>query len=209
MASRIMHLAVAYVLAENCETGSRERFLAGAVIPDALPKQQGHFWKFFDEDRYKTYDLAGFRQRYSDRLGDGLYIGYYMHLVMDLVFRDHLYHGIGYVPTDEKTAQLHKDYSIINGYICPKFGISKLPELPDSLDTEPIIAGHGDAVRAFFADMRRDLTERPQGSPVYYTEKIADEYINRAVGVCKREVAALCGKGKHIDELSFSWLRHK
>jgi len=206
----MMHLAAAYCLAPRIDPPQRERFFLGSVIPDALPKFEGHYQKFFDLDNAtrKTYDLAGFRERFGDRLRDGLYLGYYMHLVEDLVFRDHLYHEVGYVPSEEKTPRLHKDYTLLNPYFSDKYGIKAVPGIPGDIADEPLAAGQFEVIKDFIADMHRDLTERPRGECVYYTKAIAEEFLRRAVDVCGRELNAFEGKGGHIDEHSLSWLRH-
>jgi len=208
MASRMMHLAVAYRLADLIDPSQRERFFSGSVIPDALPKDKGHYYKFFDGSTRKTYDLTGFREKFADRLRDGLYLGYYMHLLEDIVFRDHLYHEVGYVPTDAKVVQLHKDYTLLNKYLSDKYGIKSVPSVPENIVNEPLVTGQTEAVRNFIADMHRDLTNHPDGVCVCYTENIADEFLDRAVSVCIKELAALDGKGEHIDEYSLSWLKH-
>ena len=40
MASRMMHLAVSKLLAEQYDTGDANVFLLGSVIPDAVPKER-------------------------------------------------------------------------------------------------------------------------------------------------------------------------
>ena len=208
MASRMIHLAAGYCLAESIDPAQLQRFLLGSVMPDALPKTVSHRFRYFDGGRCKTYDLAGFRDRYRDRLGDGLYLGYYMHLVEDIVFRDHLYHRVGYVPTEEKLVQLHRDYTLLNPYLRERYGITEIPALPDDIADEPLVMGDIGAVGRFLEDMRRELTDDPQGEPVCYTKETAEQYIELAVGVCRNELAAFAGRGEHTDEHSFSWLRH-
>ena len=208
MASRMMHLAVTHSLAESCDVKDRERFFLGSVIPDSAPKAVSHYYKYFDSGRRKTYDLPAFREHYSDFLGDSLYLGYYMHLIQDLVFRDHLYHTVGYVPTNEKVVQLHRDYELLNRYICKKYRIESLPAVPVDIGSELIVKELSLDVRGFIRDMSRDLTEQPQGEPVFYTASVAEEYFSRALAACRTELSALDGKGEHTDEKRFSWLRH-
>ncbi|MBR6101609.1 MAG: hypothetical protein IKP95_04205 [Ruminococcus sp.] len=209
MASRMIHLALGYVLSEQFDVGDRESFLAGSVIPDAFPKEQSHFFRYFGEgSARKTYALRQFRERFGDRLGGGLFLGYYMHLVEDLVFRDHLYHKVGYVPTKEKLPRLHRDYTLLNGIISRSCGIKAVPALPEGFEKEPLVGEHSVEIRAFLEDMKNDLTASPEGETVYYTQAIAEDYITTASEICETELRALRGQGEHIREEDFSWLRH-
>lgn len=207
MASRIIHLAIGQLLSERHDAGDRDRFLLGSVIPDAVPKERSHFFRFFGEGR-KTYDLTGFRQRYEPQLEDGLYLGFYMHLIEDIVFRDYLYHTVGYVPSAEKLPQLHRDYSLINGYIIRKYGLHKAPDLPVGIGDELIVREMGIDAAAFISELCDDFSQPEEGEGVYFTRKTADSYIARAVSVCGRELSALSGRGEHIKEEDFSWRRH-
>ncbi|SDB21917.1 hypothetical protein SAMN02910317_01108 [Ruminococcaceae bacterium FB2012] len=208
MASRIIHLAVSKLLADNYDVGDKNLFCLGSVLPDAVAKERSHFFKFFDGGTRKTYDLTGFRNRYPGLSEGGLYLGYYMHLIQDIVFRDYFYHTVGYVPTSEKLKQLHLDYSLINSYVIGRYGITELPAVPDGLGEDPLLKEKGIDPSAFIGDMRGDLSLHPEGEPVYFTRAFADEYIARAEEVCGQELRALSGEGEHINEDSFSWLKH-
>lgn len=208
MASRMMHLAVSKLLAEQYDTGDANVFLLGSVIPDAVPKERSHFFKFFEGETRKTYDLTGFRRRYAEKMNGGLYLGYYMHLIEDMVFRDYFYHTAGYIPSKEKLPRLHTDYSLINRYIMEKYGITEVPRVPEGIENEDIIRETGIGAAGFILDMQGDLRLRLAGEPVYFTRKNADEYIERALTVCGQELDALAGKREHIREEDFSWLRH-
>ncbi|MBR4555136.1 MAG: hypothetical protein IKO27_06025 [Ruminococcus sp.] len=207
MASRMMHLAIAHLLAGEYEIGGRERFFLGTVIPDAVPKERSHFFKYIAGGR-KTYDLPAFRGRYGHKLDDGLYLGFYMHLIEDIVFRDHLYHTVGYEPSQQKLPRFHHDYSLINRYIMEKYGITSVPGVPEGIADEQIVRDFSIDVPAFMEDMRGDLGLCPEGETLYYSREAADGFIARAVDVCGRELRALSGEGEHINEDSFSWKRH-
>ena len=70
MASLMMHLAVGYRLAERYDVGDRQRFLFGSVIPDAVPKEQSHFFLFFDNGTRKTYDFNQALRWIADQTGE-------------------------------------------------------------------------------------------------------------------------------------------
>ena len=208
MASRMIHLAIGHLLAEKYDVGDRQRFLFGSVIPDAVPKEQSHFFLVFDNNTRKTYDLTGFRARYAGRMTDGLYLGYYMHLIEDIVFRDYFYHTAGYVPSDSKLPRLHEDYSILNGYITEKYGITDVPDVPEGAGDEPLLREQGIEPEGLIDKLRADLREKKTGEPVYFTREYADEYIKRAAAACGEELRALAGQNSHIREKDLSWLKH-
>lgn len=37
------------------------------------------------------YDLDGYLSKFGDKMDDELYLGYYLHLIQDLVFREIIY----------------------------------------------------------------------------------------------------------------------
>ena len=208
MASRMIHLAISKLLSEQYEVGDRERFLLGSVIPDAVPKEQSHYFRIYENNTRKTYDLTGFRSRYSRRMDDGLYLGYYMHLIEDMAFRDYFYHTVGYVPSSKKIHRLHEDYSLLNRYIIGRYGITRVPDVPEDIADEPAVKEAGIDAAKFIREMQGDFENRQEGEPVYFTREHADEYIKRAVTVCGYELDALAGKREHIREEELSWLRH-
>ncbi|MBQ7186902.1 MAG: zinc dependent phospholipase C family protein [Ruminococcus sp.] len=208
MSSLMMHLAVGYRLAERYDVGDRQRFLFGSVIPDAVPKEQSHFFLFYDNGTRKTYDLTGFRERYREHMRDGLYLGYYMHLIEDIVFRDYFYHTVGYVPADEKLKQLHDDYSVLNGYIIESCGIREIPDVPKGAEKEPLLREQGIEPAELMRELREGLKSRIAGRTVWFSRENADEYLKRAAAVCGEELRALAGLNSHIREKDFSWLKH-
>jgi len=118
MASSIMHMAVTKIIADKLSLGNLERLMLGAVLPDACAeggmKINSHLDILFcsttrktydlaassgdygikDVDNIKkTYDLTAFREKFAEKINtDNLYLGYYLHLVQDLVYRNFVYH---------------------------------------------------------------------------------------------------------------------
>ena len=112
MASRMMHLAAAVQLRDMLPKGMDvPRFLSGAIMVDSAP-QERHASHFLTQlDGRKTYDIARFRAQYGQLLlTDGLVLGYYLHLLQDLVFRDYMDHVLGFNPRRPGyLAGLHSD----------------------------------------------------------------------------------------------------
>lgn len=94
MASSIMHMAVTRLTAGKLNIRDSDRLLTGSVLPDFYPDKSAnsHMKLRICGGARKTYDLTGFKEMYGNRMAeDDLYLGYYLHLVQDLVYRDFLY----------------------------------------------------------------------------------------------------------------------
>lgn len=93
MASRIIHLAVTNCLLKNYRYKDKNRIELGSILPDAITDGNSHMKIWISGGTKKTYDLTGFRSRFlSEMLEDDLYLGYYLHLVQDMYFRNFVYH---------------------------------------------------------------------------------------------------------------------
>ncbi|MBR6872330.1 MAG: hypothetical protein IKN17_02350 [Ruminococcus sp.] len=208
MASRMIHLAIASRVAREYEPADRERFFFGSVLPDSGQDKAGHFFKFIKNGTRKTYDLAGFRQRYPQYRRDPLYLGYYFHLIEDIVHRNYMYGDIGIDPRPEGfVIQLHRDYTLINPAIIQKYELKPL-SVPEDIDSEPIVRDHGLRPHQFAEEMRGDFLTQDTGKPLIFTEQNAFELIEKAAAVCLEELRAIAGEGEHFDEDAHSWFRH-
>ena len=90
MAQRIVHYLIAVRLAEEIPVSDRQRFLAGSLLPDAhtVPedREKTHYRTYCGDSR--IYDFNRFRKEYPDEIfRDDLYLGYYLHLIEDAVYR--------------------------------------------------------------------------------------------------------------------------
>lgn len=116
MASRIMHLAIAGGVAQKTEIKDIKRFRLGIVLPDAYSPEVNteisHLKINILEGTKKTYKLAYFRETYADEIiKDSLYLGYYMHLIQDILYRKFVYDKYKWNPMIEgNVKRLHNDY---------------------------------------------------------------------------------------------------
>ncbi len=213
-------------------TGSergRCRLRLGSVLSDSAPKHAGHLVIRFSDPvsgrMKKTYDLTGFRERFGDLLlTDGLYLGYYLHLVGDIVQRGMLYGETGYDPrVPENVARLHRDYEALNPYVIETYGLQAPPtlrsagirEVPHgSLEDEALFSLAPFRAAEFLEDMRRDFAPRQTAREacVFFTPAMTDEFVRRAVLASEREILALLypyGGARQayvpLDELAAAW----
>ena len=194
MASRVIHLAIAAELADRIGVKDKERFNFGHVLPDMilgeyevrLPlKKQSHFYTLLPSSR-KTYNFYQFYDEYKDRLTDDLYLGYYVHLIEDNIFRKYLYYRVGLLMRRgqrELLDELYRDYHLLNPLLLERYDI-KLPGRLENLE-----------------EMKNDLEERPEGELVHFTEELIDEFINECVDVITKEMSSLREKGEHYLSL--------
>ncbi len=217
MPSRVIHLAVAECLLRQipafpCDP---DRFRLGSVLPDCAPNRAGHPEIRFADPAAgrtkKTYDLTGFRARFGEKLpADGLYLGYYLHLVGDIVQRKMLYGETGYDPhVPGNVARLHRDYELLNPYMIEKYALKAPPPLPAGIEEEELFSLAPFFASEFLTDMLRDFEMPPvpetEESCRFFSPAMADEFVRRAVLASQREILALGGGGTPLDEFAEAW----
>ena len=207
MASRIVHLAIASEITKIHPLPEPERFFLGSILPDACPDRQAHYNRLLANGTKKTNDLSGFRRRFGSQLRrDPLYLGYYLHLLQDILFRNEIYDVVGFDPRPAgNIQQLHLDYRLTNRYVINKFGLTNQVRVPAGLEAEPLWKEWQFALTPFLEELAQDFHDTPQGTPKYFTETVADRLIDRSVRLCLQELEAMkCGDG-HFEEDRYAW----
>ena len=207
MASRVMHLAITDCVSKIYKCRDKNRFRLGSVLPDAAVEGNSHWKISIFGGTKKTYDLTGFRLNFLDKiLADDLYLGYYLHLVQDLLFREFIYSSYHWNSRLEGNPErLHEDYELLNPYIIEKYSVSDDIAVPPSLDAEPICKVCSFAVYKFLADMKTDFTNILAGAAYFFTKKMADEFIELTISKCAQEIYALFHDLESIDEIALAW----
>lgn len=206
MASRIMHLAAAVQLLPHLpQEMDVSRFLSGEVMVDSAPhhRQASHYLTVLHGR--KTYDVARFRAEYGHLLlTDGLALGYYLHLIQDLVFRDEMYHKLGFNPRRPGyLAGLHSDYRRLNQLLIHRYALSADFDIPVSAAPLQGIADFDMA--GLPAALAEDFSMPGVPEAFFFTEEHAVSYINRAVSICLSELAACCGGLPLTDPADWTW----
>lgn len=207
MSSRIVHLAIAGEINKIHPLPEPERFSLGSILPDACPDKKAHYRKLLAEGTRRTLDLSGFRGLYGDRLlSDSLYLGYYLHLLQDILFRNEIYEVVGFDPRPAgNIPQLHLDYRLTNRYVINKYGLTNQVRVPAGLEAEPLWQEWQFALTPFLEELARDFRDTPRGAPIYFTEAVADRLIHRSVRLCLQELEALRNETGFFDEERSSW----
>ena len=140
-------------------------------------------------------------------MDDPLYLGYYLHLVQDVVFRKVFYLDHGWKPdTPEKIERLYADYRILNAWAIEAYALRDDLSTPEDFAAEPLAAVSRFALPEFLAELHADFrTPPPPGECVYFTKAIAAEFLESAVPLCLREIAALREGSTAVDECAWAW----
>lgn len=209
MASRVMHLAAATLLMRERAFRDPAGLLAGALLPDANPpgvnSRLSHF--IAARDGKRTYDVGAFRALYGGRLGEeGLYLGYYLHLLQDIAYRRFLYCGHDlHFRTQEQREALYRDYKILNGYFIKKYGLIFPGGFPAGTEGAAVCVRFGLEPGRLLEDLRRDFAESPQGEPAIITRELAEEYVQSARALCRDELDALAQGRPLLDCWKLAW----
>ena len=213
MAQRTIH----YLLGEELiPLGIRDadRFRIGNLLPDAIEDLVFRAQTHYQIDTVKGgkslrfSDFERFRRDFSPLVEtDGLYLGYYMHLVEDACYRI-FWQKVRLFERDmtrEKVAILHNDYHLLNAYIVSRYGIRDELVMPAHFSDEPINRIYPFLLEDFLAEMRGDFTEHPEGKTVYMTEALLEEYLSDTRGVCRDALRRILTGGEPLDPMRLTW----
>lgn len=213
MASRIMHLAMGTELFKACEISDKDRFLVGMLLPDAVitgnKKTAGTHYDRMTDRSHKVMDFSLFFSEFEGNIqADELYLGYYLHLIEDCIFRKYIYYDLGLLEMRGREGflpRLYSDYHSVNGYIVKKYNISSLPAAPEDLDREEINRIYPFEARDFLIDMEKDMQDEYLGNERYFTAENADEVIRRCIYICSAEMSALKRGGHFTSPQEYIW----
>lgn len=211
MASRIIHLAITNCILKNYGYKDRNRLDLGSVLPDAGAGGNSHLKISIANGAKKTYDLSGFRSRFFQKMmEDDLYLGYYLHLIQDMYFRDFMYNRCHWNPLPPgNVGRLHNDYALTNQYVIQKYALSDTIAIPAEFDAEPLNELGPFTIRQFLTDMKADFQNCPTGVIFFFTREMADEFISCAVEKCAQEIDSLCNGQNCLDEKALAWRNFK
>lgn len=208
MASRIIHLAITDRISQKYSCKDKNRLELGSVLPDAAVSGNSHLKVGISGGTKKTYDLTGFRSGFlAEMLRDDLYLGYYLHLVQDLYFRDYVYRRCHWDPSPPGNVErLHHDYALINRYVIQKYALSDTIAVPALFGEEPINKLGCFSVCELLTDMKTDFQSRPAGIIFFFTKEMADEFISYACEKCEQEINAVFHNPINcLDEKALAW----
>ena len=213
MASRMMHYAVNTELAKRLELKDKTRFLAGGIIPDAGEKQnrwRTHFYKVFPNG-YRTYDLSEFLAKYGKSIGeDDFYLGYYCHLVQDLVFRLYIIDRSFKIGLLQNVGTvLYYEYNAINGMLVQEYRLDELQYDWQELEKTKICQDMDLDLKEFSKEFHTDFLPKETFDKGIFLLDQHKVYIEQAVEACCAELKALHNGTRNIDERKLAWPEEK
>ena len=211
MAQRTVHYVFGQILAERCGVGDLPRFLFGSLLPDALAEKDdrnaSHF-AYHGADGTRYYQFDRFRRDFADRMGDPLYLGYYMHLVEDNFYREFC-HGVYqfYFIKPEAVRALHRDYHLLNPYLRDKFMLTNRLAPITGFEREAIALVARFDPAGLLRDLTEDLTERPAGAFTYLSPQMMDEFIEGYLPAAEAELRAVLRGESCLRAANFAWTK--
>lgn len=206
MASRIMHLAAAVQLLDLLPADMDiPRFLSGEIMVDSAPQERKASHYLTAINGRKTYDIARFRQKYGHLLmTDGLVLGYYMHLLQDLVFRDYMYHQLRFDPRKPGYLEgLHSDYRRLNRLLIRRYDLPC--DFPITAQATPLEQIAGFDMASLPSALREDCDLEGPEEAFFFSEEMAVRYVEIAADKCRQELTALLHGGCLTDPLDWTW----
>ena len=209
MAQRTIHYLFGELFSQQIEIKDKQRFLLGNVLPDAYAKgsdrDRTHFIVKTDTQVY--FDFSKFRDEYDVLIrSDDLYLGYYMHLVEDVFYRQFLYSDRVIRPRNpEEVAMLHNDYHILNSHIVNNYHLQNELIYPIDLEDEAIGDIAEFRVNGFLEDMSGDFMDQTIGSTRFLTEVLLDEFIEEYVSLGLQELQSVRSGSTLLRPIDFAW----
>jgi hypothetical protein len=213
MASRIIHLAICKQLEEVLEVKDVNRLRIGNVLPDAIIIGQeahaaSHYKLTVCEGKKKMMDFTGFYRQFSTKLlEDNLYLGYYFHLIEDAIYRKFLYYDyqLGGNRGQAFVDALHNDYEILNGYLVKTYKLTNTLKVPDHFEEDEINKIYPFILKEFLLDMDNDFNFSKDEKTKYFTEDMAEEFIDKCITICKTEFEKIQIGKSCLNPFEFAW----
>ncbi len=211
MAQRTVHYVLGQILASRCGLDDLTRFLFGSLLPDAVNNKSernlSHYIYRSDDGRH--YDFDAFRREFSDKLStDPLYLGYYLHLVEDNLYREYCHKDhLLYFISEEEVRALHRDYHLLNPYLKQRYSLSNGLFCPPDFEKEALSRVACFDPNGLIAELENDLCEKPEGSFTFLSPAFIDGFISMALPSCEKELHAVLRGERFLRAADFHWKR--
>lgn len=212
MAQRTVHYLFGERLLREIRPKNEERFLLGMLLPDAIAAEDRDttHYKVRTADRV-YYDFARFRNEFAREMEqDELYLGYYLHLVEDALYRMFVYAPHFRMPkTEEEVAILHRDYHILNAHVVQQYGLQNRLVQNISLTGEPLMRIADFLAKEIREDLAQDFADKPAGKTVFLTETMLEEFLVSAVPAVIDEAKRWQSGAMLLHPQDLSWARRR
>lgn len=200
MASRIMHYAIATIIADDLGITDKKKFILGNLEPDISSKQDGsynlaHFSERNELKQTKGINYRKFVMKYKDAiLYDEEVLGYFCHLVADAYWLNsiqdkHIRKYCG-EKKKERISQGYKEMQAYNPILIRRFCLkNEIQSITELKMEETDVRCKETFLDGLRADFMTD--EIPKYEFVVYPYKEVLDFIHNAVSIIKEEILAL------------------
>ena len=214
MAQRTIHLQIGTYIADRMDLTDRNRFLLGNILPDAYVDRKDREVTHFKRQPGGTgpihFDFKDFRERFSRQImEDDLYLGYYLHLFEDVVYRRYLHKVCNFwlqIKTMDDVERLHRDYHLLNTYLVKTYGLQNTVTLPEGLDKEPLLQLCPFRVEGFLQELEGDFHETVEGQTSLLTEALLDGFLDQYQDQVLAEARKIRAGDWSTDPLDYAWI---
>ena len=207
MASSIIHYAITCELIKRRQFNNPDRLKLGSLLVDTGVNGNSHMKIAVAGNHKKTYDLEGYRNIYGELMKqDDLYLGYYLHLIQDIIYRHFVYDKYHWNPLiPGNVEKLHRDYAIGNYYVVKKYGLKNEVTIPANFEEEPINQICSFDLEGLVQNMNSYFIPIEDDDIFFFTKEMTDEYIAEAVEYCMRELDNLESQKEGTDGYLSAW----
>lgn len=136
MGSRMMHYCISSIIADKLQIENRNEFMLGGIAPDihglmGVAKGVTYF-KDFDASGKSHINFMRFYETYKDVIHEPFYLGYFCHLVSDVVWLDVYFDIVEYVSAEQWGKKLniaYSDFGKLNGRIIDHYSLELHPHV--------------------------------------------------------------------------------
>jgi len=216
MASRVIHLAISEEIIKQVKLKDNNKFLIGSLLPDAAKSGQEdrhktHFVKILQDKDNKTFDFSQFLKYYGGNIhNDDLYLGYYIHLIEDALFRKLAFEKWNLLKKKNDLnykENLYNDYKILNKYLIKKYKLNNKIQIPEDLKLHSINKIYSFDFNTLLIELEKDFKEDIQDQKLAYLElDLVDVFISECITICIKEInSILSNKETTINSDDYAW----
>ena len=211
MAQRTIHYCFGTYLIEKGLIRDKDRFLLGSLLPDAYRFPQDRKKAHFQSDRIpekRFFDFDAFYDRFEGKIReDDLYLGYYLHLAEDDLYRD-LFHRRLRLPrmkSDEDVEALHRDYHLINRAVVQAYDLHYDLKIPEDLDEEELLGIVPFETEAFLREFEKDFHEEVTGECRFISEEMVFRFVSEYRELLLKETEMLRRGERFLRAEDWAW----
>lgn len=206
MSSSLIHLAVTQKIIKEFEFKDIDRLRLGCVLPDGAIEGNSHLKKQKENGEY-YYDLDKYRALFGELMKtDDLYLGYYLHLIEDIIFRNFMYIQKQWSSKKrENVDQLHHDYEVLNSYLNKHYQFDFELKKIENFNQEKLNCIAKFDLENFCDEVNQQMKSELTGEYYFFTPDLANELIEQSFDFCKEELNHLKQGKEGLDCLKWSW----